>query len=1121
MRQDNLSAAGGVEAAKVDEPGSPSWEQARLAALHRYSILDTPDDSVFDRFVELARTLFDTPIAEVSLIDANRQWLKARAPNGPREAPRDWSFCTTTIQGEGVMVVHDARTNPLTRDSPFVTHRPFIRFYAGAPLRTPDGHKLGTLCVVSPEPREDFDAKAQAKLQALANLVMLEIERRGHQHTESKFVNHLLETSSDCIKVLDLDGALQFMNRHGQVAMGIGNFAPYQRRPWSGLMDEPARVQAEAALADAREGRTARFEAEVATLKGTRRCWDITVSPILGEDGRPERLLAISRDITERRAHEKALRESEARLQAERRLLDAVIRQAPIGISITSWPGGRSFALNDKAAELLGHWPQGEDLGRYRGFGAIHPDGRPYGPEDYPTVRTLRSGTAIEQEEMVYRLGGSEGEERRRLSVSSAPVRDEAGVIVAAVTAFSSIEAQRRAEEGLRASEARLREERARLATLIEHLPVGVGFMGDDGQLALSNPAFRVFLPDGRLPSQLAPGDTCWIAWDESGQPLARDRYPGARALRGETAQGIEFLFRPGDGRQVWTRVDGIPLRSLAGEITGAMIVIVDVSDERRAQADLRRLNETLETRVTKVVAERRVLADIVENSDAATIACSLHHGILALNPALVTAFERIYGKQPQVGDNLLDLLADLPEHRAQVAAHWSRAFGGEEFVVVETFGDPARERVPFEVRFSVLRDREGRPIGAAQTAYDISDRLRAETELEATQEALRQSQKMEAVGQLTGGLAHDFNNLLTGIIGALDLMQSRLAQGDTSRLDRYATAAMTSAQRAAALTHRLLAFARRQPLDPKPVDANRLVTGMEELLRRTLGETIQLDIATATDLWPTLCDSHQLESAILNLAINARDAMPDGGRIGIVTGTVELDRASAARIGDLRPGQYVTIEATDSGVGMTPEVMSRAFDPFFTTKPLGQGTGLGLSMIYGFVRQSNGHVQLRSRTSQGTTVTLYLPRHQGVTEGTGETRTETAADLLVSGGETVVVVEDEPIVRALVVEALAGLGYHIVEAEDGPSGLKLLQAEGQVDLLVTDIGLPGLNGRQLADAARAWRPELKVLFMTGYAETAAQASGFLDPGMEMMTKPFAIETLVTRVRKMIADAEG
>jgi nitrogen-specific signal transduction histidine kinase len=401
--------------------------------------------------------------------------------------------------------------------------------------------------------------------------------------------------------------------------------------------------------------------------------------------------------------------------------------------------------------------------------------------------------------------------------------------------------------------------------------------------------------------------------------------------------------------------------------------------------------------------------------------------------------------------------------------------------------------------------------------ARDVTAEKEAQAELERAQEALRQAQKMEAVGQLTGGIAHDFNNLLTGIVGALAILQRRVDAGRTEGLERYTGAAITSAQRAAALTQRLLAFARRQPLDPKPVDANRLVAGMEDLLRRTLGPAIGLEMVLAGGLWPALCDPNQLESANLNLAINARDAMPGGGRLTVETANAHLDEAYArAQGGEVKPGQYVAVCVTDTGTGMAPEVAERAFEPFFTTKPLGQGTGLGLSMLYGFVKQSGGHVRIYSEPGQGTAIKLYLPRHRGrlgaaeAPAGPGE------APPRADAGETVLVVEDEPTVRMLILETLEELGYAAIEAADGPSGLRVLRSDARVDLLVTDVGLPGLNGRQMADAAREARPGLRVLFITGYAHNAAFGNGVLEPGTEMLTKPFAMDALADKIRAMI-----
>ncbi|WP_415762376.1 ATP-binding protein [Pseudomonas sp. CP4] len=386
--------------------------------------------------------------------------------------------------------------------------------------------------------------------------------------------------------------------------------------------------------------------------------------------------------------------------------------------------------------------------------------------------------------------------------------------------------------------------------------------------------------------------------------------------------------------------------------------------------------------------------------------------------------------------------------------------------------------------------------------------------QLRHNEEALRQSQKMEAVGQLTGGIAHDFNNMLTGIIGSLELLRRRLARGRTEDLDSLIDLGVTSANRAAGLTHRLLAFSRRQSLDPKAVQMNTLVLSMGELLQRSLNESIHLEMRLDDDLWVAEADPNQLESALLNLVINARDAMPEGGKLVVETSNQVLHSDFTAAYSNLEPGDYVMLSVTDNGSGMPQSVVSRAFDPFFTTKPIGQGTGLGLSMIYGFSKQSRGHVSIDSEVDQGTTVKLYLPRFRGEEMEIPVSDSQQAPYAM--DGETVLIVEDDPAVRVLVSAVLSELGYAFVEASDADGAMPILNSTQRIDLLISDVGLPGMNGRQLAEVGRQYRPGLKVLFITGYAEHAAVRGGFLDSGMQMITKPFTFDLLTAKVREMI-----
>jgi PAS domain S-box-containing protein len=387
---------------------------------------------------------------------------------------------------------------------------------------------------------------------------------------------------------------------------------------------------------------------------------------------------------------------------------------------------------------------------------------------------------------------------------------------------------------------------------------------------------------------------------------------------------------------------------------------------------------------------------------------------------------------------------------------------------------------------------------------------------LRTAEEALRQAQKMEAVGQLTGGLAHDFNNLLMGVSGNIELLKSRVAKGRTEDLGRYINASLEGLRRAAALTHRLLAFSRRQTLDPKPTDVDRLVEGMAELIRRTVGPSIAMDVIATRELWPTLVDPHQLENSLLNLCLNARDAMPDGGQLLIESSNKDLELDEAREL-ELPAGQYVALCVSDNGSGMTSEVVKRAFDPFFTTKPIGMGTGLGLSMIYGFARQSGGGVHIHSTPGRGSQVCIYLPAFTETVAPSTDEPSQHEPLAHVAGGETVLVVDDEPSVRALMAEVLTDQGYRVLEADTGAVALQILQTRQTIDLLVSDVGLPGgMNGRQLADAARSLRPDLKVLFVTGYAENAALGNGRLAPGMHVLTKPFSIPALSERVKGLL-----
>ncbi|MGC2051774.1 MAG: ATP-binding protein, partial [Methylovirgula sp.] len=405
--------------------------------------------------------------------------------------------------------------------------------------------------------------------------------------------------------------------------------------------------------------------------------------------------------------------------------------------------------------------------------------------------------------------------------------------------------------------------------------------------------------------------------------------------------------------------------------------------------------------------------------------------------------------------------------------------------------------------------------LGAARDSLVRSNEelLREVGRRERAESQLRQAQKMEAIGQLTGGIAHDFNNMLGVMSGSLDMMRRAVKKGDFA-IERFIDAAAKATERAATLTHRLLAFGRQQPLAPEPIDANKMIASMSDLLRSTLGEHIRIETISAGGLWATYADAHQLENAILNIAINARDAMQDGGDLTIETGNAYLDEAYCQQNADVEPGQFVMVAITDTGQGIPPEIVSKVFDPFFTTKPIGKGTGLGLSQVYGFVKQSHGHIKIYSEAGNGTAVKIYLPRLIGETK-----QVKHAALPQVRSGtrdEVILVVEDDPLMRQMSADALRDLGYTVLDSGSATEALAIIDASPEIRLLFTDVVMPDVNGKKLADEALRRRPDLKVLFTTGYTRNAVVHGGVLDPGVNFLSKPFGLEQLASKVRTIL-----
>jgi PAS domain S-box-containing protein len=754
---------------------------------------------------------------------------------------------------------------------------------------------------------------------------------------------------------------------------------------------------------------------------------------------------------------EEALRDSEARY---RQVVEISLEAIWIHCD------GRVVFANRQAADLLG-FDRPEALLGYPTLDLVHPDDRKRAAE---RTRMLGQGWRVGLTEMRFR---GRGGATMVLQVQAVPIPYEGRPAVLVIG--------RDVTDRIRADQA-LRESEGRFAALADILPA---------LLWMSDPAgLCVFV------------NRCWLDYtgrsleQELGQGLAESVHPDHQdqMLRREAATTArrepvtsEYRLRGHDGSYRWFLETSVPRFSPDGHHLGHIGILIDINDQRRLEA---RLQTILESTVDGLVTidERGLIRTF--NGPA----------------------ERIFGYRADevLGRNVAMLMPEpyRSRHDGYLATYLRTGVGGIIGIGREVEGRRKDGSVfPLDLAIGEMLVEDGRREFVG-TVRDISERKRLEDQL-------RQAQKMETVGQLTGGVAHDFNNLLTVILGNAEDLADELQDNPT--LHALAEMTQLAAERGAALTRRLLAFARRQTLDPRPTDINGLLRNIEGLLRRTLGEDIAIELARGAGLWPALADAAQLEAAVLNLCLNARDAMPGGGRLSIETANSPLDEAYADAHPELQPGDYVMIAVSDTGTGMTPEVAVRAFEPFFTTKGIGHGSGLGLSMVYGFVKQSGGHVKIYSEPAQGTVVKLYMPRAGAVQPTAPAPR---ASELRGTG--TILAVEDDELVRRRVEGQLAALGYKVIAAADGPAALEVLRSGAPIDLLFTDVVMPGgMDGGELAEAARALRPGLPVLFTSGYTERGIVQRGRLEPGVHLLNKPYRRQDLAEKVRELLRPADG
>ncbi|MEG3163379.1 PAS domain S-box protein [Sphingomonas sp. PB2P19] len=1084
-------------------------EAQRVAALARYKVMNTPRETAYDEIAALVAAICETPIAAINLIDRDCQFSKAEIGLGVVSTPLANSFCAHALMEDAFLLVPDTMKDARFAGNPLVAGDPGIRFYAGAPLKTRDGHAIGTLCVLDYRPRT-LTTVQQDAIAVLARQVMAQLDQRFALQKTTMSEAHqraIMDSAKDyAIVAIDLSGTIIEWSRGAELVLGWTEDEAVGRDASLFFTEEDR-----AAGIPAHEMRCARDEGRAFDERWHRkqsgeRFWASgEMLPLRDSDGRHTGYVKILRDRTEQYLANTALAEAQNSLRwAQEAGGIGVFHIGRDGILHATPEFCRVYGVDECEATPAGRF---EEL-------IIAED-----QHLISDLETRAAGTAPLDVE--YRIRRADTGELRWIARKGQIQRDPNGVPIRFAGVARDITQERRARDALARSEARYR-------ALFDAIDDGfciIEFIdGPDGPMsdyvhveANSGYERHTGIGDivGRTLRELAPTEADeWLALYaevlRTGQPSRFERY---FAAAGRYIEVSAARVEPATRQQV-------------------SVLFRDIEARRRAEASLRASEALARENV------ERVQLALSAGAIIGTWVWDLKTGRLAVDEAFAAAC----GLDPKLGrdgltldqvvatvhpDDQEGLATAIREVIARGGAyahqyrvrrsdgryHWIEANGRLEH---GPDGTPLRfpgVLLDVDERRAIEAERD-RVTAALRALNDTLEQRVAErtAELMQAEEQLRQSQKMEAVGQLTGGIAHDFNNMLTGVIGSLDLIQRNIATGRMDRVDRYIEAANTSAQRAAALTSRLLAFGRRQSLDLQPTDVNALVGGMEDLLHRTLGEQVTLETFAASNLWAASTDTNQLESALLNLCINARDAMPDGGRLVIETSNAQLDERYTRQHPELEPGDYVALSVSDTGTGMAASTVEKVFEPFFTTKPVGQGTGLGLSMIYGFVRQSGGHVRLHSQLGSGTTVTLYVPRFRGDVD----LAPEEGIPAPLGAGETVLIVEDDASVRMIILEVLEALGYTAIEAIDARTAIPILQSDQRIDLLVSDVGLPGMNGRQLAEIARQSRPDLKVLFVTGYAENAAIRSGFLEEGMDMMTKPFAIDALATKLRDML-----
>ena len=1232
------------------ETPSPDGERERLAALDSYDILDTPAEAGFDDIVVLACQICETPVALVSLVAGNRQWFKARVGFDPCETPIQQSVCWHALQRPGLLVIPDLTADPRTRENTLVTGEPYIRFYAGARLETPDGIAIGTLCVIDSKPRPDgLTAPQAAGLEALARQVMSQMElrrtmvardraekasresdRRRQQILESatdyaiiaidrdgaitewnpgaerifgwsaqemlgeradrfftpedraidrvghemrraleigrgnderwhlrkddtrfwangemmplndgagehvgflkivrdetlrreaaeklrlseEFLQSVLASSDDCIQVLDLDGRLIFMNEGGQRSMQVADFEAIRGRPWPVIAPPDVRASADAALDGAKAGRTGQFQGLTETFEGTPKWWDVRVMPILDDEGRPEKILAISRDVTAARHAEADLKRSQERLGL------ALGASGMVGIWDWDLKAGVIYA-DENFARIYTVDPawaaKGAPLAEY--IKNFHPD-------DLPAFQAEldRLFAGADEFSNEYRILQPDGTTRWVLARGRL-VRDAEGTPIRFPGASVDI-TERKEAEARRLAVLELGDRLRDLGDPADMAFAAAEIMGRTlrvkragyGSVSLAGEVIAIdrdwtvpgvasiaghhtFRRFGSFVDDLKRGSSVVIV-DTANDPRTQDNLPaleaiGVRSIINlpvlERGRFVALFYLHDDLPRAWTSEQIAFGRNVADRTRAAI-------ERRHAEDKLRDLNAALEMRIEERTRERD---RVWRNSQDLLVIIDRMGSFRSVSPASI----KILGWEPEemVGLTVFDFIH--PDDVPATGGSFDKAKGEELPLYLNRY---RRKDGTYRWMSWVAAPEEDLIYAYGRDVTAEKDQAKA---LGLAEEQLRQAQKMEAVGQLTGGVAHDFNNLLTVIRSSVDLLKRpNLAE---ERRQRYIDAISDTTTRAAKLTNQLLAFARRQALKPEVFDVVESVRGIGDMVVTLTGSRIRVVTDVPDEPRLVNADPNQFETALVNLAVNARDAMDGEGRLTIAVAVAK--GLPALRSHAPVPGDYVTVAVTDTGSGIAPGNLERIFEPFFTTKEVGQGTGLGLSQVFGFVKQSGGEVDVRSALGDGTTFTLYLPLATASTKPI--ILREVGAETIDGHGLRVLVVEDNAEVGSFATQTLQELGYETVLASDAAEALVTLTADtpASFDVVFSDVIMPGRSGIDFGQEVRRRYPDMPVLLTSGYSHVIAENGTF---GFDLLNKPYSVEELSRALRTVVA----